>query len=286
MINPGDLEAALVARFNLAVDVQRKKSPSGDLFLVAPQDVAHTIGFTVEVTVAWRRVQARLVLGNFASQLVQAMQDSTEEQRGVFQCFANAITSGKGNVSLEVNDGSVPISDLSNWPEIWQTVELKMETGQKVIPKDPAKEKQLVIPWAIRFFGAAISLLPLEPVDSLEREVVGEAEGAVEIVKVKRYERKPINRAACLEAHGTSCKVCGLVFSERYGEIGEGFIHVHHIKPLSTMSGAYVINPLNDLVPVCPNCHAMLHKRKPEPYSIEEMQSMLLAKSAETVEST
>jgi 5-methylcytosine-specific restriction protein A len=59
-----------------------------------------------------------------------------------------------------------------------------------------------------------------------------------------------------------------------YGEIGKNFIHVHHVKPLSEIDEQYKINPIKDLRPVCPNCHAMLHKRKPA-YSIEEIQDKI-----------
>jgi 5-methylcytosine-specific restriction enzyme A len=74
------------------------------------------------------------------------------------------------------------------------------------------------------------------------------------------------------------CKACELNFVERYGEIGKDFIHVHHTKPISAIGKSYKIKPLNDLVPVCPNCHAMLH-RKPGnvPYTIAELRRMIVS---------
>lgn len=42
--------------------------------------------------------------------------------------------------------------------------------------------------------------------------------------------------------------------------MGKGFIHVHHIVPLHTIKSDYVVNCATDLIPVCPNCHAILHK--------------------------
>ncbi|EHY9858309.1 HNH endonuclease, partial [Vibrio parahaemolyticus] len=64
-------------------------------------------------------------------------------------------------------------------------------------------------------------------------------------------------------------------FSEVYGEIGKNFIHVHHIKPLAGISEEYAVEPTKDLVPVCPNCHAMLHTQNP-PLSIDELKSILV----------
>ena len=84
-------------------------------------------------------------------------------------------------------------------------------------------------------------------------------EGAKSRVTVNRYERNPIARQKCLEAKGYSCVVCGMNFEEVYGPMGKDFIHVHHVKPISEIGKKYEIDPVKDLVPVCPNCHAMLH---------------------------
>ena len=59
-----------------------------------------------------------------------------------------------------------------------------------------------------------------------------------------------------------------------YGKIGEGFIHVHHLLELSVIKKEYKVDPINDLRPVCPNCHAMLHRKKPA-YSIEELRNVI-----------
>lgn len=100
--------------------------------------------------------------------------------------------------------------------------------------------------------------------------------GAVRQVLVNQYERDPIARAACLKRHGYRCAVCNMSFEERYGEIGKDFIHVHHKKPLATCGEEYRIDPERDLVPVCPNCHAMLHTTEP-PRTVDELRSSLAA---------
>lgn len=99
-------------------------------------------------------------------------------------------------------------------------------------------------------------------------------EGAVRRVLVSVYERDREARAACLRRHGTRCAVCGMSFEERYGDIGEGFIHVHHKKPLAACRASYQLDPEKDLVPVCPNCHAMLHTSDP-PLSVEELKAKI-----------
>ncbi len=99
-------------------------------------------------------------------------------------------------------------------------------------------------------------------------------EGAVRTVTVNRYERNPTARQAAIEHHGAMCAVCGFNFGDVYGQTGEGFIHVHHRVELSALDGEYVVDPQQDLVPVCPNCHAMIHRRSPA-FSVDELRSLL-----------
>ena len=84
-------------------------------------------------------------------------------------------------------------------------------------------------------------------------------EGAVCRITVNAYERSHEARQICIAAHGTSCFICGFSFGEVYGPEAEGYIHVHHLRPISEIGAEYVIDPVNDLRPVCPNCHAVLH---------------------------
>ena len=85
-------------------------------------------------------------------------------------------------------------------------------------------------------------------------------EGAKKTIAVNQYERNRDARQKCIDAHGYKCKVCGMDFEKMYGELGRGFIHVHHVVPISTIGKEYLLDPVKDLVPVCPNCHAMLHR--------------------------
>ena len=77
-------------------------------------------------------------------------------------------------------------------------------------------------------------------------------------VWVNRYERNKEERDKCIAEKGINCYVCGMNFEKVYGDIGHNFIHVHHIEFLSN-NGKDVSE---NLIPVCPNCHAMLHVKK------------------------
>jgi 5-methylcytosine-specific restriction enzyme A len=103
----------------------------------------------------------------------------------------------------------------------------------------------------------------------------GYSEGAMKRVMVNRYERDPAARAACIETYGAYCHVCEFDFSKMYFGVGDGYIHVHHLIPLSEAGEEYQVDPIEDLRPVCPNCHAMLHQRRPTPYTIDEMRAIV-----------
>jgi 5-methylcytosine-specific restriction enzyme A len=94
-------------------------------------------------------------------------------------------------------------------------------------------------------------------------------------VLVNAYERSSSARAACLAHYGHACSVCGFDFEKTYGLIGKDFIHVHHLKEISAIAQKYQVDPIQDLRPVCPNCHAMLHQRKPA-YSIDELKQVIV----------
>lgn len=99
-------------------------------------------------------------------------------------------------------------------------------------------------------------------------------EGAKKLIRVNAYERNPKAREACIQAHGCRCAVCGFSFERKYGELGTGFIHVHHLKPIALTDGTYKLDAIKDLRPVCPNCHAMLHRQDPV-LSIEELRDVI-----------
>lgn len=110
--------------------------------------------------------------------------------------------------------------------------------------------------------------------DEIHEKIEILTEGAKKTVTVNAYEREPKAREKCLEIYGYNCKVCEMNFENLYGQIGKEFIHVHHTKEISSVGQEYEINPKTDLVPVCPNCHAMLHRKKPA-YKISELIDIL-----------
>lgn len=85
--------------------------------------------------------------------------------------------------------------------------------------------------------------------------------GTAKKTVVNSYERNQKARRECLRIHGTDCFVCGFNSAKVYGSDYENKIEVHHIIPISKRGGDYKVNPETDLIPVCPNCHGILHTK-------------------------
>lgn len=112
-------------------------------------------------------------------------------------------------------------------------------------------------------------------IDNIPEEVTTEyIEGSVSKILVNSYERNIEARSKCIAHHNAICSVCKFDFGKVYGSLGKGFIHVHHIIPISSIKESYKLDPISDLRPVCPNCHAMLHTEEP-PLSIDNLKSIM-----------
>lgn len=136
-------------------------------------------------------------------------------------------------------------------------------------------------PWSSLFTSEELHVaqkqLNIVSSNRLSEEVSSEQkliEGAVCQVTINSYERNPEARRRCIEHYGTSCCVCGFNFEDKFGLVAQGFIHVHHLKPLSEIQEEYKVDPITDLRPVCPNCHAIIHLGG-KTRSIEEVKSWI-----------
>ena len=148
-------------------------------------------------------------------------------------------------------------------------------------PKDPPLLRFKKTDGEIRSYVIEIinpGEIDLDVDSELAEEQEPKAEGAIREYYGKRYERNTENRRRAIEFHGTVCSVCGFDFETVYGDRGKGFIEIHHTKPLSLTNGEVIINPETDLIPVCPNCHRMIHRRKDHVLSIGEISDLIQTK--------
>lgn len=152
------------------------------------------------------------------------------------------------------------------------SLQLLLENGLNGAPQGPIKLKEDL--------EAYISSVFVTVNDEFFPDVLNSNpeifEGLKKQVSVNKYERSSIARAKCLEANKCICKICEFNFETIYGELGKGFIHVHHITPIHTIGQSYKIDYARDLIPVCPNCHAMLHRKiNGAYYSVSDLKELL-----------
>ena len=266
MIDSIFLSKSLTERFGLDVSATVKESYNstgvndGQKIIIEPAEVERTISFRVELILGWRTLSAVFRPADYASTLLKKMNQSNQEQKTAFSVFAGSLRSKGAVIDLVINNESFEATKPESWPKSWSDINIKMKKTGLVLEKKNEYDFSEAFPWTTGFFGMTLALLPLEEIHCSED--TGEIEGGQFFERAKRYERSRINRAACIEVNGDSCKICGFSFGKTYGEHGEGFIHVHHIIPVSQMGESYSLNPAKDLIPVCPNCHSMLHRRK------------------------
>ncbi len=100
-------------------------------------------------------------------------------------------------------------------------------------------------------------------------------EGQKQFVYTTKYERDPTLRKDAIIIHGTICYVCAMDMGKMYGELGNGFIHIHHKRPISLGGGPVKVDPKTDLVPLCPNCHSIVHRKKGVVLDVDELRKMI-----------
>jgi 5-methylcytosine-specific restriction protein A len=233
-------------------------------------------GFLVSVKVEWRRLSVHFKPGKFAAPLLREMSNASEESRKQASSFIRLAEDRGLFLKVTVNGEYQTDLSFAAWPDTWKSMSISGRS--KPVDLDHDNEMQVgekVFDVASIIFGIVVPLLPTEDVDLFEEtRTPSLPEGAKKRVEVNRYERSKLNRAACITAKGYACQACGFDFREKYGDIGIEYIHVHHIIPVSELGENYEVDPISDLVPLCPNCHAMVHRRNP-PFSINELRLLM-----------
>ena len=220
------------------------------------------------------RLTMELVPDEYSVPFIADMSRASEEKKRIFTSFAHRFIGKRAKVSFSINHAPADSVDYSDWAMDWSHVGLRI--SRSPITNDYINHEAIILDWGIPMMGMVLSLaniVPLEPAIKL-----GVTEGTVHRELTNRYERSPINRTLCLFMKGYNCSVCGMNFKDKYGDLGFNYIHVHHSHPVSQMGDNYLVDPATELYPVCPNCHAMLHRRNP-PLSIEELKRMLASTS-------
>lgn len=268
------LALRLEARYGLGLSGGTQKVDGGTFAAIRPNDLERPNGFSIVVARTPTIVEASLRLDGFTRSLLRQMSEADEVQRSTFSTLAGLAAADGFRIGVNVNDGH--IDNLTELPQgEWTKLEVDCD---RRLPNGKVTEKDLhdcAFEVASVCLGLVMSLLPIEDAtDTVSGFEPGLPEGARIRVEVNRYERSPVNRAVCISHYGAKCQVCDFEFWRMYGNLGNEYIEVHHRIPVSEMNGSYRLDPVKDLVPVCANCHAMLHRAKPQ-LTVDELKKII-----------
>lgn len=242
------------------------------VFIIGPEDEGKEL-FNIRLSFQNKvRLYMEFVPQKYSAMFIESMAYQPLENRRLFIKYVELFNSMDAKCSVYVNGMPLNLEDVSVWPDYWKDFKLKI-TKMPIVSEGDVLYTEVANKWGSLMMGMVLSLADIVPIDS-DNGRMGYSEGEVRYVKGKRYERNPLNRKLCLSIKGYNCVVCGMNFEKVYGLIGHNYIHVHHIVPVSRLGKGYVIDPVADLVPICPNCHSMLHKKEP-PFLPEEMIEIL-----------
>ena len=270
------LARQLTDHFGIELEGRALPSAGGHpAFELYPPDCAPSDAFRLVFRTKWRSLEMQFEPGSFAGELVSQMGTAAPERVELFLRLAERCAAERAKVSMVINGVKASSGQPETWPGEWRRAEISLSKSPATVNTESQEANNAeVLLWSRRFTGLVFALVPVEETpQSLVENVEGLPEGSVVRVEVNRYERSRINRAACIEVHGSVCKVCEFSFAKAFGPIGEGFIHVHHIIPVSMLGADYRVNPCTDLVPLCANCHAIAHRKTP-PFTLDEIRAL------------
>ncbi len=256
------------------VSLTIKEEENGTSLSIRPKSVQLGKGFSIDCLVGWRSIKAKLNIEKFGKPILEAFSQTDLFQRSDCASYLKTLQK-RTKVKLVINESIRKIDDPSSWPQNWEYIEITQDSGPLTIDKMNENE---IISRIIPHFAAVVGLLKFKQED-LEIDK-GYPEGAKTKVEVNRYERNPLNRQLCIDHFGHLCQACEENLQVKYGELAKGFIHVHHVVPVSKLEENYIIDPIKDLIPLCPNCHAIVHRTNP-PLQIEKLRMMVMENKVE-----
>ncbi len=229
------------------------KETSNGIYNIIDCNAERGSSYFIEINIENNSFWAEISFENYAKELQNIVLHKLESEKSRLALLSNSFKSVRFSIQKTVSDNDFKLTfDALN------TVKVSLDYRRGEAQYDLQHFFEIL-------FSVILLIFPYY--------TEGEFEGEEYLDTSVKYERSKINRSICLAFHGYSCKACGIDLHQKYGEIAREFIEVHHIKPVST-AGYDRLDPINDLVPLCPNCHSIVHKRNP-PITIEELKQIL-----------
>lgn len=215
-------------------------------------------------------VSSELMFDSYGHNVVDEWEANARTTAGVAWDYLSNLPY-KTTIQLTISGRRITnASELSNAPsDSWRAQNIRMKL--KAYKSDCIDTEEAALQSSLGFALLLAGYPGMNnSVSQADHDVV---EGRTHLTESMSYERSWANRMRCLAYHGTRCAVCDFDFGEMYGQEYAGIIEVHHIRPLSSLSEPKPVNPVTDLVPLCPNCHTAIHSTNP-PLTPEELREI------------
>lgn len=260
---------------SLEINLNREWANSNESmdFAVRMQELPKPYGFELAIAENFLNWELKVRFDDFSKGLIEIFQKNFDTSPEVFLEYTKLAEQKSKVFTLNVNGESL----LTNLPsENWKSFEFRLT--RTFVSFDDAP--RVLDSTLLEVFSI---LLPLSGLVSLEEDTSDNDSATYEGYREEgrrinaacsKYERSRFNRRLCLNHYGYRCNACGILLAEKYGDAGRDLIHVHHLTPVSMMEGPAILNPIKDLVPLCPNCHNVAHRRTP-PYNLDELREFL-----------
>ena len=243
-----------VRNFEYEIRLTEFQNPKGFSFLVGDDYLSWSV---------------KLKFDELSASLLNEMKKHYPERKEQLESYLNLARDRSRNLEFRVNNADLKFLDPD---EEWKNIDLEISQGYS----SESTVFDALFTTLLDAFCILLSLILNEESwndPEFDDNSLGKHEGSLYFQKIKKYERSRYNRALCLKYYGFKCRGCGMEMESKYGPVGSGVIHVHHIIPVSKMGGSYQLNPVKDLRPLCPNCHNVVHKTDP-PLELNSLKSI------------
>lgn len=265
MLSEENIKRYLEDEFHVKFLVEKNNVFSFKILLDGTNHESFFVSFSIKDDI---RLTIEAEPDKYGQKFLEIINHSSNDKRKIFCEYWKEL--GENKMLVRIN--ALPIDPngfLVNQTE-WKTFNLRYSVSPYYCEGDNKDLKVL----------SSVSNIIAMVLSLVDYTIEGYKEGATTDIHCNHYERNPVNRQICLLTKGYKCSVCGFDFEETYGDLGKQYIEVHHSIPVSTMEEGHIVNPIEELFPVCSNCHSMIHRKNP-PYSIEELRGIINKKKNE-----
>jgi len=224
------------------------------------EELPRPLGFSIHVQVELGIARAVLKLDTMATSLVKSINEFAEVNHAITENLIAEID--KSRLQVEIRSNSAKSETIQG------PFDGTFEIHGRAALGDPIEDIAELLDIVVSLFG----FMAGEKLDYSDDDF--KREGRAYRIETNKYERSRFNRSLAIKIHGLKCFGCDFDFEKFYGPAGAGIIEVHHLLPVHLMTERRVVDPRSELVPLCSNCHTMVHREDP-PFTIEQLRSFV-----------